>query len=156
MAKSKEDIEKELKALRENLDKADKVIFDRILKNLQSGSASLEEWNSALDLFKTKINSISDDLDYISTSFNNSISLLARGNSQLNKQLAALRKLLSISDELHSMRKGDSNYDLKKIKKLEEQAKKSYRILQSQLQQLQTQNQTDAKLVDQLEKAKLL
>jgi hypothetical protein len=156
MAKSKEDIEKELKALRENLDKADKVIFDRILKNLQSGSASLEEWNSALDLFKTKINSISDDLDYISTSFNNSISSLARGNSQLNKQLAALRKLRSISDELLSMRRGDLNYDLKKIKKLEEQAKKSYRILQSQLQQLQTQNQTDAKLVDQLEKAKLL
>jgi hypothetical protein len=156
MPDSREDIEKKLKALRESLDATDKLLFDRILKGLQNGATSLAEWNAALSLFKTKADQLSDTLDYVGTSLSNSVNELAKGNEFINRQISSSRQLRGISEQLLSMRQGESNYDLKKIKKLEEQAKANYRILDSQLQQLLLEGKTDDKLKEKVESAKLL
>jgi hypothetical protein len=129
------DIEKELNALKAKLDQTTSDSLSKLIKNLKAGGASLSEWNTLLDAFSTKADSLADDLDYVSKSLTDSVNELIRGNEYINQQIKSTRKLGSIANDLLSMRKGESTYDLKKIKSLEEQAKKQRQILRSQLDQ---------------------
>jgi septal ring factor EnvC (AmiA/AmiB activator) len=129
------DIEKELNALKAKLDKTTSDSLEKLIQILKSGGASLSEWNTQLNLFSIKADQLSDDLDYVAKSLADSVNELGRGNEYLNQQIRSTRKLGSIAQDLLSMRRGDTTYDLKKIKSLEEQAKKHRQILESQIDQ---------------------
>jgi hypothetical protein len=150
--KSIKDVEKELEALKSKLDKTTSDSLSKIIDRLKSGNASLAEWNTQLELFSIKADSLADSLDYISRSFTDSVNELAKGNEYINQQVRSTRKLSSIANDLLSMRRGDSTYDLKKIKNLEEQAKKHKRILESQIQQTVEGSKERNDLIDRINK----
>jgi hypothetical protein len=149
-------VKKQLEDLKKSLDDISKQSLESILKTFSSGKYSLSEWNTQLDLFQLKADSLSDDLDYISKSFVDSVNSLKIQNEYINRQVGASRKLTSIADQLLSMRKGDSTYDLKKIKKLEEQAKMQKRILQSQIDQTVEGSKERASLNDKIKTTNIL
>jgi hypothetical protein len=130
------DIEKELNALKSKLDKTTSDSLEKLINILKSGGASLSEWNTQLNLFSIKADQLSDDLDYVAKSLADSVNELGRLNNEyLSQQIKSTRKLGSIAQDLLAMRRGDTTYDLKKIKSLEEQAKKHRQILESQIDQ---------------------
>jgi hypothetical protein len=129
------DIEKELNALKAKLDKTTSDSLTKLIQVLKSGGASLSEWNTQLNLFSIKADQLSDDLDYVAKSLADSVNELSQGDEYLNQQIRSTRKLGSIAQDLLAMRRGDTTYDLKKIKSLEEQAKRHRQILESQIDQ---------------------
>ncbi len=145
------DIEKQLNELKSKLDRDTSEALTKLIQKLKSGTSSLSEWNSLLDVFSIKADTLSDDLDYVSRSLTDSVNELIRGNEYINQQVRSTKKLSSISQDLLSMRRGDSTYDLKKIKNLEEQAKKQRRILSSQLDQYAADSKDRKELESKIE-----
>jgi hypothetical protein len=150
--KSIKDVEKELEALKSKLDKTTSDSLSKIIDRLKSGKASIAEWNTQLELFSIKADSLADSLDYISRSFTDSVNELKKQNEYITQQVRSTRKLSSIANDLLSMRRGDSTYDLKKIKNLEEQARKHRRILESQIQQSVEGSKERNDLIDRISK----
>jgi hypothetical protein len=150
------DIEKQLNELKSKLDRETSEALTKLIQKLKSGTSSLSEWNSLLDVFSIKADTLSDNLDYVSRSLNDSVNELIRGNEYINQQVRSTKKLSSISQDLLSMRRGDSTYDLKKIKNLEEQAKKQRRILSSQLDQYAADSKDRKELENKIETADVL
>jgi hypothetical protein len=150
------DIEKELNELKSKLDKTTADSLTKLIKTLKSGGASLSEWNTLLDTFSIKADQLSDDLDYVTKSLTDSVNELIRGNEYINQQIKSSRKLTSIANDLLSMRRGDSNYDLKKIKNLQQQTLQQKRILESQLDQYAIGSQEREALEDKIKSANIL
>ncbi len=150
MAKDIKDIKRELDELRAKFDKDTAAALDRTIARLESGNASLSEWNTQLDLFKIKADTLADDLDYVAKSLSDSVTELIRGNESINQQVKSTRKLSSIAQQLLSMRRGDANYDLKKLKNLQQQTLQHKRILEAQLTQVVEGSIESAALKDKI------
>jgi uncharacterized membrane protein len=124
-------IKKQLEDLKKNFGKDLQSAIDEIIKRLSSGSASLGEWKTQLDLFQTQADKVSESLDYVSRSLSDSVNELKRGDEYLRKQVNSTRKLSSIADQLLSVRKGEASFDKKKISDLKDQVKLHIQTLQS-------------------------
>lgn len=144
-------IKDELNKLKAQLDQVTAKSLQDIMNKMSQGKASLTAWNTLLETFSIKADELADNLDYISKSLTENVNELIRGDEFINRQVTAQRKLRNISEELLGMRRGDSDYDLKKIKKLEEQAKKQQTVLRSQLEQLKAGSEEAKALEEQLE-----
>jgi hypothetical protein len=124
-------VKKQLEELKKSLDQTTAQSLQGIINKLITGKASLSEWNTLLDSFSIKADSISDDLDYVSKSLSDSVNSLVRMDENLAKQVKSTRKLSSLAQDALSMRRGDELLDKKKLKSLESQILKQKRVLQS-------------------------
>lgn len=124
-------VKKQLEELKRKLDQTTAQSLQGIIDKLIRGKANLSEWNTLLDSFSIKADSISDDLDYVSKSLSDSVNSLVRMDENLAKQVRSTRKLSSLAQDALSMRRGDELLDKKKLKSLESQILKEKRVLQS-------------------------
>ena len=141
------------------LDKLDKDRLKRLKSEyeaLKKNNATIEEFRSFSEDINTIIDSVSDDLDYINKSFTDSVSQLSKGKNLLNAQKSALSKLSNIARETLNIRRGDSNLDDKKFKRLQEQARSQTDILRTTRDQLKTQGESVKAINQQIADAQLL
>lgn len=153
-------IQKQLQDLKKYLDSIDKDSLDKIVKALKKGGAELSEWQSLLDAFQTKADKVSDSLDYVSQSLSDSVNEMKRLNNSTEeftrKQRAAARNIASISDQILNIRKGNSSYDDKEIKKLKEKANLNLSILQTLKNSLPVGSDAYNNIISQISSAKVL
>jgi hypothetical protein len=153
-------IQKQLQDLKKHLDSIDKDSLDRIVKAMKSGGAELAAWESLLDAFQTKADKVSDSLDYVSQSLADSVNEMKRLNNSTEefsrKQRAAARNLASISDQILNIRKGNSSYDDKEIKKLKEKANLNLSILQTLKNTIPAGTEAYVNIMSQISSAKEL
>jgi hypothetical protein len=141
------------------LDKLDKDRLKRLKSEyeaLKKNNATIEEFRSFSEDINTIIDSVSDDLDYINKSFTDSVSQLSKGKNLLNAQKSALSKLSNIARETLNIRRGDSNLDDKKFKRLQEQARSQTDILRTTRDQLRTQGESVKAINQQIADTQLL
>jgi hypothetical protein len=140
----------------EKLDKDRKKRLQEEYEALRKNNATVEEFRALSDDINTIIDTISDNLDYVAKSFADSVSELTKGKSLLNAQKSALDKLSSIARETLSIRRGDSDLDDKKFKRLQEQARRQTDILRTTRDQLATQGKSTAEIEKQILDTQLL
>jgi len=141
------------------LGKLDKIRQDRYqqeYKDLLANNGALERFKTLSEDINVILDQISDDLDYVNKSFTDSVSQLSKGKNLLNAQKSALNQLSNIARETLNIRRGDSDLDDKKFKKLQEQARRQTDILRTTRNQLATQGQSTAELDKQIADTQLL
>jgi hypothetical protein len=140
----------------EKLDKDRKKRLQDEYEALRKNNATVEEFRTLSEDINTIIDSVSDNLDYVARSFADSVAELTKGKSLLNAQKSSLEKLSSIARETLSIRRGDSDLDDKKFKRLQEQARRQTDILRTTRDQLAAQGQSTAELDKQIADTQLL
>jgi uncharacterized protein YukE len=158
MANELENYQKRIEAALklEKLDKDRKRRLQEEYEALRKNNATVEEFRALSEDINTIIDTISDNLDYVAKSFADSVSDLTKGKSLLNAQKSALDKLSSIARETLSIRRGDSDLDDKKFKRLQEQARRQTDILRTTRDQLATQGKSTAEIEKQIQDTQLL
>jgi len=140
----------------EKLDKDRKRRLQEEYEALRKNNATVEEFRALSEDINTIIDTISDNLDYVARSFADSVSELTKGKSLINAQKSALEKLSGIARETLSIRRGDSDLDDKKFKKLQEQARRQTDILRTTRDQLAAQGKSTAEIEKQIMDTQLL
>ena len=126
-AKLREEIEKRISRLQKDRQN----MYRSMLKDLDANNKSIEEFENLLEDVSDVLDKITGSLNYVHKSFMDSVNELKTQNEYLNKQRQALSKLSGIAQTLLDIRRGDSDYDKKKIEKLKEEAKRRIDILKT-------------------------
>jgi hypothetical protein len=116
MADSIKDIEDKLKKLRKALDDTGKAALDRVIDQLKKGKAGLDEWVFQLDIFQTKVDAIADSLDYVASSFLQSVNELSRQNRYLTESRNIISNIARKAKDVLEVRKGETSIDAKSVK----------------------------------------
>ena len=88
---------------------------------IAAGGNELSQWRLLLENIDNSIDKISDNLDYVTQSFSDSLKELKGVNIALGMQKSALTKLTSIARNLSDIRRGETATSEKDLKKIKEQ-----------------------------------
>ena len=88
---------------------------------IATGGNELSQWRLLLENIDNSIDKISDNLDYVTQSFKDSVQDLQKANIAIGMQKSALTKLTSIARNLSDIRRGETATSEKDLKKIKEQ-----------------------------------
>lgn len=106
----------EIKKLNEEITKLRKELGKTSNKPFLSNE--IEDAKVALRGLKAELATLNSDLDYISTSFKNSVAELTKQNYYLNLSKSSLRGIVSIADKFLDVQKGNNELSKKEITSL--------------------------------------
>jgi uncharacterized protein Yka (UPF0111/DUF47 family) len=136
------------------LDKLDKARRDRYqaeYKALLANNAALESFKTLSEDINLILDQISDDLDYVVKSFKDSVTELTKGKNLIQQQKSALDKLADTAKEVLNIRRGDTDLDDKRFKKLVEQTNKQQDSLRIIRDTLRTQGKSTEEIDQQID-----
>ena len=110
------EISGELNQLFARLDQADRTILRGTINELQKGQDNLNEWERALNRFKTTADKVADSLDYISKSFTDAVNELQKQDKFLVKGKSAMNSIANTAQKALSVRKGETDINAKNLK----------------------------------------
>ncbi len=117
----------ELKKLNEEITKLRKELGKTSNKPFLSGE--IEDARTQLRGLKAELSTLNSDLDYISTSFKNSVAELTKQNYYLSLSKSSLKGIVGIADKFLSVQKGTNELSKKEITNLKEKGDLYFRQL---------------------------
>lgn len=118
----------ELKKLNEEITKLRKELGKTSNKPFLSGE--IEDARVALRGLKAELATLNSDLDYISTSFKNSVAELTKQNYYLSLSKSSLKGIVSIADKFLDIQKGNNELSKKEITNLKNKGDLYFRQLE--------------------------
>lgn len=141
-----DDLNKEIAELREQLGYIPQSPFK---------PEELQKAKEALKGLKVDLKDMGNDLDYIASSFRDSVNELSKQNTELSKSKAALRSISSISSTLNSFAQGQYSLSEKQLKSKITQAKLDFDSLKTSLESKSLKKEAQKEVDDALKKQKL-
>jgi hypothetical protein len=129
-----EDVKAALEELRKELDSELRQSLDDTLKQFNQGGKNLEEWKRQLRLFSTAADQTSTTLDYITSSFKDSVNELKKQNQYLLSSRSIIFQLSKSASNLLDIRKGDMSFNKKNVQLAKDQLESQKRDLQLALE----------------------
>jgi hypothetical protein len=129
-------VKKELEDLKKNFNDLGKASIDRTIRSLESGTSTLEDWNYELNNFQDQADKVSSTLDYVASSFKDSVNELSRQNVYLKSSKDILSDLAKKANEVLSMRRGETSINEKLVKDAKDKVALQERELRTNLARL--------------------
>ena len=126
--KQREEVEKLNKEIKELYSQLGRASTPPIFK-----ANEIDKATDAIIGLKSQLNSVNEELDYISRSFRAAVEDLSKQNTESNKLKASLRGISSIATQIKLENEDIANVDLKRINTLEKRAKLQFASLQISL-----------------------
>jgi len=122
-------IKKQLEDLKSKFDQVGKDSIDDLIRSLENGNASLEQWEFHLESIKDQADKVSRSFSYVADSIKDSVNELSRQNAYLNSTKDIMSKISRSAQEALSMRRGETPIDEKALKAAKDRIASQERIL---------------------------
>jgi len=109
-------IKARLEELKKEFDKVGKAAIDKLIRDLEKGAASLEDWEFHLNSIQDQADKVSNTFDYITKSFKDAVKELSQQNVYLNSSRSIISKISKVAQETLSVRRGETSIDEKALK----------------------------------------
>jgi hypothetical protein len=158
---SKEELEnlKEIEKIKDlilKLNAKDQQYYTNILNSLGASVNSLNDFKKLTQQIGDDLDEVRNDLDYIYKSFKDSVNELSKQDVYLNLQKSSLNKLGNIARDTLDIRRGETLFEEKKFKKLQDQARINLENLELVRTHGNLQGKAQKALEDQIKTAKEL
>jgi hypothetical protein len=109
-------IKAQLEELKKEFDAVGKKNIDNLIKNLEKGSSTLEDWKFHLNAFQDQADKVSSTFDYVAKSFKDAVNELSQQNKYLTSSKNIISQLSKMAQETLSVRRGETSIDAKALK----------------------------------------